>query len=573
MGPTDSGRARLTLILVGLATLISFPLRVWPVGRLGFNQFDEGIYGMAASWVFQPGSLSAIDPSLIAYAPPGYPILVGLASFFLGSSDQPSFLVSATLGSLTVPVAAWISGRLFGPRAVVISAWCVCFSGPHIAFSRIGLTDTSFLLFFTFGLAAGIRFLETPRFGTALILGVLVGVAQQFKYNGWLVGGLVIVTAILGPLVSKVEREPRRLLRIGAWGGFAVLVSWIIVYPWFRFVEDHGGYSALLKHQRSYLTGPTAWRPNLLDQANQAVGLAGPAWLTLISGLAISLANWLISTNPDQGEGRRILGSIGVGGTITSLLAAPITSGFIFAPRLLADPRVGARLVGSGWLVLLVLSPFYHPYARLWLPFEMIHWIVLGGLAAWLGDLRFVDAPPNRHRLRRGLVIGSLGLVGLGFLSVGPGFPFASSGPLGHDGLFDPSDSLRFVAADVAKRVPPQVRGLRTLVRPALSFYLAGRVPASPQGDLDSFKRRPDHQWWGLVDSALLSSELGSPGRPAHRSPLEPIMATWELVAEFPSTTSLPTAFDLDPNHSRRPRDRSLTYLWLLRPRPLDSPR
>ena len=39
-------------------------------------------------------------------------------------------------------------------------------------------------------------------------------------------------------------------------------------------------------------------------------------------------------------------------------------------------------MIGMGWLVLAILSPFYHPYARLWLPFEGFHWVAMGGLIA-----------------------------------------------------------------------------------------------------------------------------------------------------------------------------------------------
>ncbi len=524
---------------------------------------------MAASWAFRPGGLATIDPSLIAYAPPGYPILVGLVTFLLGPSDQPSFLVSAVLGTLTIPLVAWISGRIFGPRASVVSAWCLCFSGPHLAFSRMGLTDTSFLFFFSLAFAAGLRFLERPRFGTALMMGALVGLAQQFKYNGWLSGAVVIFTVILGPLVSKGERDSQRWLRLSGWGGFAILIAWMIVYPWFRFVESHGGYSALLAHQRSYLNGWSAWMPNLFAQANQATRLVGPIWLTLGAGLAIGVSIWV--TSPlEKGTARTwLLSSIVAGCLLTTVLVAPITSGILLIPGLRWNSRVGDRFIGASWLALLVLSPFYHPYARLWLPFEMIHWIIVGGLASNLDEFGGDPALVGRHRIGRGWLVGSLGLTGLGFLIFGPGFPFASTGRFSQDGLFDPSDSLRVVASDVAKQIPAQCQGIRTLVRPALSFYLAGRIVAFPQSGLDSFDLNPNNQRWGLIDSSLISNELDSPGRPDHRALPDRLRSRWELVQEFPSKTSLPTILDLDPHHPGRPRDQSLTYLWLVRPRAL----
>ena len=556
-----------SLLIIVFATIVSFPLRVWPFGQLGFNQFDEGIYAMTAGWIFNPRGIASIDPSLIPYAPPGFPILVGTSFFFLGISDQAALLVSALVGSLTVPVVAWISNQIFGHRAAVVSAWCVCFSGPHIAFSRMALTDASFLFVWSIGFALSIRFLEKPRFWTAFGMGFSVGLAQQFKYNGWLLGGAVIASTIVGIAGCKEEREPKRWLQLGCWGGFAVGVAWIVVYPWYQFVENHGGYGDLLRHQRSYLGGVSAWWPHLLSQVNQAVVLAGPAWLLIITGLAVGLSSWLVQSNRPGGDRRRSLPLFKMVGLIGPLIAAPVTTGLLTIPVLLSKGKIGDRFLGVSWSVLLVVSPFYHPYARLWLPIELLHWVALGGLA-----VRLIDEP---IRVRWGdlKVKGNipaawpLGLIAIGFVASGPGFPFASPGRFGHPGLFEPSDSLRSVADRVVKRIPPEVSGLRTLVRPALSFYLTGRVASFPVSDLTAFERSRDPNQWGLIDSSILSSDLGRRAQLGRRTRLEPSLGRWELVEEIPAMTSLPTVLDLDPTNPGRPRDESFAYFWLIRPR------
>ena len=88
------------------------------------------------------------------------------------------------------------------------------------------------------------------------MLGLAVGVAQLVKYNGWLAGAIVAATALLGPVVSVDERTRSRLLRTFGWGVLAAVVAALVEWPWFRFVEAHGGYAALLRHQRGYLDGP-----------------------------------------------------------------------------------------------------------------------------------------------------------------------------------------------------------------------------------------------------------------------------------------------------------------------------
>ena len=78
-------------------------------------------------------------------------------------------------------------------------------SGFHVAFSRMALTDASFLFFWVLALIAGQRFLERPGAARGVVLGLSVGLAQWFKYNGWLAGVAVPMAACLG-LVDRRER-------------------------------------------------------------------------------------------------------------------------------------------------------------------------------------------------------------------------------------------------------------------------------------------------------------------------------------------------------------------------------
>ncbi len=53
---------------------------------------------------------------------------------------------------------------------------------------------------------------------------------------------------------------------------------------------------------------------------------------------------------------------------------------------LLFDPTPARRILGSWWLILSVMTPFYHPYARLWLPLEAAGWLVMADLLVLLGS-------------------------------------------------------------------------------------------------------------------------------------------------------------------------------------------
>src|SRR4051812_36019722 len=93
---------RRAALAVAALTMVGAALRGWPVGRLGLDHFDEGIYALAGSWSLSPGGLSALSPSLIPYAPPGFPILVGVMYAVLGTSDVAAIAVSQVVGTATI---------------------------------------------------------------------------------------------------------------------------------------------------------------------------------------------------------------------------------------------------------------------------------------------------------------------------------------------------------------------------------------------------------------------------------------------------------------------------------------
>ncbi len=555
-------------LLVMIATLVGFCLRIWPIGRLGLNQFDEGIYWISAQWVYRPAGIWSLDPILIAYAPPGYSILIGLLASLTGLSEQTGILVSAIFGSLTIPIVARFGRQIFGLEAGVITAWCVCFAGPHIAFSRTGLTDATFLWVWSIGCLTCLIFLRTPNLGRGLVMGLLVGLTQQTKYYGWLLGAFVVLTWVAGPGWSRSERRPERWLKTGACGLVGAFVAALVVWPWFRFVENHGGYDALLRHQRSYLGGYSVWWSHLRSQAQQASELSGPTWLPFVNILAIlwSLA-WLRSTG-ERSIREIILRSIVIAIVVWPLLAAPATTGILFLLTLKRNSAAEIRFLAISWITLFLLSPFYHPYARLWLPLEQLHWVILGGLVIQLSHQ--LDGfrghklwPLHNHP---GWFAGYSAIF-ISFLIFGPGAPLAGRNSFHHSGLFDPSDSLRLLTGPIADRLTPDVPYLRTLVRPALSNSLSGLIRILPQRDLAQFRLVGNSNSWALVDSTLLTGELTSQTSQKLRFLLTPLLEDWEIVGEFPTATTLPTALDLDPNRRQYSRSTSMACVWLLKPR------
>ena len=130
----DSSRREWLVITV--VTLVGAVLRFWNFGRLSLSHFDEGIYAFSGLWIVAKHGLYDLDPSISAYAPPGFPLLVGLSYSLFGVSDYAAILVATLAGIATIPVAGWLGRRTFGPGAGAAAATFAALAMAHVAFSR-----------------------------------------------------------------------------------------------------------------------------------------------------------------------------------------------------------------------------------------------------------------------------------------------------------------------------------------------------------------------------------------------------------------------------------------------------
>src|SRR3954470_3338494 len=105
------------VLIVLILTLVGGMIRLWGLGRLGLTHFDEGIYAIAGLWAVSPRSLAGLDPTVISYAPGGFPFLVGLACPGRGVSHIAPILPPILPGTSTIPAVAFLAHRTFGPGA------------------------------------------------------------------------------------------------------------------------------------------------------------------------------------------------------------------------------------------------------------------------------------------------------------------------------------------------------------------------------------------------------------------------------------------------------------------------
>jgi hypothetical protein len=414
----------------------------------------------------------------------------------------------------------------------------------------MALTDASFLLAFVVAVGQGQRFLERPNPARALVLGLCVGVAQLFKYNGWVSGFIVAVAALVAQVVNRNRPTSRAVWATWACGLLAILVATTVYWPWIQFVETHGGYRSLLAHQRGYLSGISRWPDNWSIQLAQARALGGNLRWRIWVGIAAGLAHFSSASDFPGFPGRwprRIVESLG----LAMLCAVPNAewwaplgwTGFIAIGRTRsATPAILVLCIG--WLALTIMTPFYHPYARLWLPLHGLGWIIMGGLCvaarAWL---QRADERPNtqrRPRLNPQIAFALICIAGLANIITSE----MRSRKEGPPSPLEPTDSLRVACQVIPHGLPTTVTDLRLFCRPAVIFYTPfdRRVNLRIQPNLGDLLKPARSGTWCLLDTALTRQDRASVGRE-----FDPSMH-WISERSFPTFVNLPTLLDIDPS-------------------------
>ena len=537
-------------------TLLGAGVRLRGVGRLGLDQFDEGIYALSGLVLIRGGGLGAFDSSYISYAPPGFPALIAAMSAVLGTSGTSAILVSILAGTLTIPAIAWLARRIFGRGAGAAAASLAALSGPLVVYSRTALTDACFLLAWVAGMAAGLSYLERPSMRRAVVLGFAIGLAQNIKYNGWMIGPIVAIAAASG--VVRRGGWSRSGWSALAWLPVAAVVSAIVYAPWFLHVQRISGYGALLAHHRGYIDGPSAWWSNWTQQLSQVSAMRGVLGGGLNwEGVALSLA-W-IGAAIGQGRSARPRGRSGRFGLAVPLilellaLLAPANLSWwasaAWLPWLLAASNASGRLVAIWWGLMVAMTPLYHPYARLWLPTLAASHVAAGGLVATvLERVRGAAIPDPNVTLKAsrfepafiaGAVAAALGLGADKFLC-GDVSPFPD--------LLGPSDGVRRFAASLVEdqSAGGRPRDLAVFARPPLLYYLRERWAGAivQAADLEQFHSIAPRGRIGVVDAALGVADADL--RASSSTP-------WGEGTSTIVPLSIPTLLDLRPDSIRDP--------------------
>jgi len=445
--------------LLGLLLLVAFGLRAWDLGSAGLDHYDEGAYVLSALGWSDASQPHRLFPGQDRFAPPGYFGLAALAYRLAGApSDTAALMVNVLFGTLCVGLLYWLVRAAFGPAQAAVAATLLALDEYHIGLCRAALTDVVFATAFMLALGLSCRALERRSYAGAALAGLAVGFAWNTKYHGWLVVP-VCAAALLCHALFRRERDRSWLgaLPVGVVIGAVAALCYL---PWVLHVQgEPGGYEGLARYQRGFLN--RHWLDNLLEQLRQQAFLDGPlsraalplgcALGALVGGTGASL--WLVL---GAAVGALLLGSFGC----TLLLAV---AGLSLVLRKDAPYRHWLALGAFGTFG--VLTPLYHPYGRLALPF-VLACKALAAVAVVAAAARARDQGVGlRAALAPGLAVVVAALV----------FAGASRLP-DPSNPWRPSDSMRRATEQMLTHVPP---GSRVIVigDPTVSFYfqLAGR--------------------------------------------------------------------------------------------------
>ncbi|MBI5671116.1 MAG: glycosyltransferase family 39 protein [Chloroflexi bacterium] len=184
---------------VVLVTLLALGLRVWRLEDLVHKFIDEIHFSTAVAGLLSgTGSSKLLSPFAgITAFPWLYPYWQAEIAAVHGRNLESLRLVSAALGTLTVPATYFLARTLFDRTTAVMAALLLATFPPHLHFSRIGLNNVADPLFGTLALAFLARGIKTGRRLDYALAGAMLGLTQYF-YEG---GRLLFPPLVVGWLV------------------------------------------------------------------------------------------------------------------------------------------------------------------------------------------------------------------------------------------------------------------------------------------------------------------------------------------------------------------------------------
>jgi hypothetical protein len=210
----------LTVALVTGICVAGALLRVWQIGRFGFNS-DEAVYAGQGAAIAGVPELGDIFPIFRAH-PLLFQLLVGLL-YRAGISDLTPRLLSVAFAIGTVAVVFALGKLLFGRSVGIVAALLVAVMPYHVVVSRQALLDGPMAFFATCTLYLLARYVVTERAGTLYASAAAMGLTVLTKESGI----LYLSAAYAFFALTATVRVPLRRIVVA----LAILAVVILPFP------------------------------------------------------------------------------------------------------------------------------------------------------------------------------------------------------------------------------------------------------------------------------------------------------------------------------------------------------
>ena len=454
--PSQPGWSASELVTAAVIIVGAGLLRLWSPAALGIEHYDEGVYVISALGLTDPSLPDPLFAHQMFFSPPLYFGLVALAGALSGGPlDIVAVLVSGVFGTLTVALVWWTGRTWFSPGAGLAAAALLALSEFHIALSRSALTDVLFAFFHLLTVVLIERALRRSSFALAGAAGLSAGLAWNTKYHGWLALALGLAAwALFVWRSASIEGWKRHL---GLWT-LILSVALAAYAPWALYVQAQpGGYAGLTIWQGVFMEG--GWLRNVSRHVSEQRFLDGPltdSSILIAAGIGLLglAARRLSAVTILMIAALGLACCVAEGWAVVLLLAA---GGLLLLAR---GPDTAAGWLATVWIcAFAILTPFYHPYARLFLPITIMSCLLAGlcltGVAARL--------QAGERGMAR-LAVASVALLGAMAVFA------ARSGDTP-----DPWRSARGAAEDAAAmaKVIPLGSHVKVIEEPAVAYYLS----------------------------------------------------------------------------------------------------
>jgi 4-amino-4-deoxy-L-arabinose transferase-like glycosyltransferase len=204
------------LLLAGI-TLVALILRTWKLNDMVHTFVDELNFATAVRDFWLASDVKLLRPitGVIAF-PRLYPYWQSMTVWLLGHDLAGLRLVSAILGTLTIPALYLLARTLFDRTTAVIAAALLATFPPHLHFSRLGLNNVADPFFGTLALACLARGLRSNRRLDYALAGAMLGMTQYFYEAGRIVFPVVALGWIGTGALIWHRRPPLRDLLVTA---------------------------------------------------------------------------------------------------------------------------------------------------------------------------------------------------------------------------------------------------------------------------------------------------------------------------------------------------------------------